>query len=333
MKTAVVIFNLGGPLSLRDVQPFLYNLFSDPAILPLPMGLRHALAWGISKIREKKAQEIYAQLGGKSPLLDNTRAQAQALEKVLGSDYRVFPLMRYWHPRGDEVVKSIEDYSPDHIFLLPLYPQYSSTTTASSLLEWDQLTGKKFHHIPVKRLCCYPQQAGLIDAYGDLLQEKLETVKDLKDVRILFSAHGLPKKIIDSGDPYADQIYATASAVMDRLSLQSLDWRVSYQSKVGPVEWLKPYTDEEIKCAGKEGKGLVVVPIAFVSEHSETLVELDIEYKNLATEWGVPFYIRVPTVSLHPLFIKGLAALIKGETPGFECKKLYKKCYQRCGGY
>ena len=322
MKTAVVLFNLGGPDRLSAVRPFLKNLFSDSAIIGLPMVLRLPLASLIAWRREPEAQEIYKELGGWSPLLDNTKAQAKALEQELGSGAKVFICMRYWHPMTPEVVAQVLEFKPDQVILLPLYPQFSTTTTGSSLKAWDQEWTKQGGQAPTEEVLKYPENSGFVEAMAQLTVQGLKEMSGTTPVRILFSAHGLPQKIIDQGDPYEREVTQTFQKVVKRL--KSLDqqpsshkktppWeaRLCYQSKVGPLKWLQPYTDTEIKQAGSQGKSILMVPIAFVSEHSETLVELDIQYKDLAQEKGVKEYRRVPTVGVHPHFIQGLAQLVR----------------------
>ena len=311
-RTAVVIFNLGGPDSLDSVRPFLFNLFNDPLIIRQPQLVRWLIAWLISKRRAPVAQEIYAQIGGRSPILDETRRQSEALQQALGSsdEYRVFIAMRYWHPFAEECAAEVKSFSPDRVILLPLYPQFSTTTTESFYRVWNAAAARSNLHCPSSMICCYPQEDGFIEAMTALTKSCL-TADTQKSKRVLFSAHGLPKKFVESGDPYQAQVEMTVSAIVDRLSVPDLDYVVCYQSRVGPVEWLRPYTDDEIRRAGKDKKSVVVVPVAFVSEHSETLVELDVEYAELAKQEGVPEYIRCPTVGVNTSFIRGLADLVK----------------------
>ena len=307
-KTAVVLLNLGAPDNLAAVKPFLFNLFYDKAILPLPNPLRYILAWWISTIRERKSQDIYKLIGGKSPLLENTLAQADSLQRLLNQNYKVFTCMRYWLPRAKDVIKDVRNYDPDEIILIPLYPQYSTTTTQSSVDEWHKLTRTLNLAKPTRSIGCYFTETHFIKAYAALLKD---TLKDLqKPYRVLFTAHGLPQRCVDDGDPYAWQVEQTAQCIVDELDVPLDDWRVAYQSRVGPVAWLKPYADKEIKQAAHDNMGIVVVPLSFVSEHSETLVELDIQYKELAEDNDASFYKRVPTVGCHPIFIKGLATLV-----------------------
>lgn len=313
MKTAVVLFNLGGPDSLDAVEPFLRNLFSDPAIIGLPGPLRWLVAKLISSRRRATAQAIYARIGGKSPLREWTEAQAAALASALGADHRCFVAMRYWHPFADESAKAVAAYAPDRIVLLPLYPHYSKTTTGSSFKDWARAASAIGLTKPTMAVRDYPEHPGYIAALAAQIRVALNEARPKGPFRLLFSAHGLPKKVIDGGDPYQAQIERTAAAVIVALGAEAsgLDWRVCYQSRVGPLEWIGPPTEAEIKRAGEEALGLIVQPIAFVSEHSETLVELDIEYRELAEHQGVPFYIRVPALGTDAGFIAALADLVR----------------------
>jgi protoporphyrin/coproporphyrin ferrochelatase len=310
-RVAVVLMNLGGPDRLEAVQPFLFNLFSDPAIIRLPAFLRLPLARLISWRRARVARDIYARLGGGSPLLGNTEAQARALETVLGAGYRCFVAMRYWHPRSDETARDIASWVPDEIVSLPLYPQFSTTTTASSLADWRAAASRNGIEGRVHTVCCYPSERGFIEALARLIRPVFDlAASGGKTPRLLLTAHGLPKKIVDAGDPYPSQVETTAGAVIAALDQPGIDWQVCYQSRIGPLEWIGPATDDEIRRAGRDGVSLVVAPISFVSEHSETLVELDLDYRELAEASGVPAYHRVPTVGIEPVFIKSLASLV-----------------------
>lgn len=313
-RTAVVLFNLGGPDAPEAVRPFLFNLFADPAIIRVPNPFRFLIASLISGRRAKPAAAIYAQLGGKSPLLENTQDQARALEQSLtgaGMEARVFIAMRYWHPMSAETAAKVKDYDPDLVVLLPLYPQFSTTTTASSFKAWDEAARTVGLIAPTKRLCCYPTQTGFIDAMADQIRPLYEAASAHGTPRVLFSAHGLPKKVVTGGDPYQWQCERTAESIAAALGVEHLDWVNCYQSRVGPMEWIGPSTDAEIKRAGQDGVPVLVVPMAFVSEHSETLVEIEVEYRHLAKESGVPHFTRVPTVGVHPVFIQGLAGLVQ----------------------
>lgn len=335
-KTAVVLFNLGGPLSQEDVKPFLFSLFSDPAIITLPNPFRYGLARLITWKRLKEAQEIYAELGGGSPLLKNTQAQAKALERELnkpltvsgGGDtsplveevaqragegyinkYKVFVAMRHAAPFTKTTFQDVKDYGPDEVILLPLYPQYSTTTTESSLKEWNRVS--RDSSARTNFIHSYPIQKGFIEGMVDLTLPHYEKAKKVGNPRVLLTAHGLPEKIVKKGDPYQSQVEQTAKHLIEKLGISPEEAILCYQSRVGPLKWIGPSTDEEILKASQENRPLVVVPIAFVSEHSETLVELDITYRDLALSNGCPAYYRVDTVQTHPAFIKGLAELVR----------------------
>lgn len=319
MKLAVVLFNLGGPDSLEAVEPFLRNLFGDPAILSVPSLVRWPLARFLASRRAPVAREIYAKLGGGSPIVPETRSQATALDAVLrerGLTVRSFIAMRCWHPFSDEAAAAVKAWGADRVVLLPLYPQFSTTTSASSLSDWDRAARKARLVIPATRICCYPANADFVAASADLIRRTLADAKPDVKYRLLLSAHGLPKRTIAKGDPYQWQVERTGAAIVDALGIENLDWAVCYQSRVGPLEWIGPATDSEIREAGAAGKGVIVAPIAFVSEHSETLVELDIEYAHLAEASGVPHYLRVPAVGSHPRFIAGLADLVMRAAEG-----------------
>lgn len=312
MKTAIVLFNLGGPDKPQAVRPFLFNLFNDPAIINLPTPLRFLLAKLISGKRDKTAQEIYAKLGGGSPILPNTEAQAKALEqKLTGIGARCFIAMRYWHPFVDETVRAVKEFAPDQIILLPLYPQFSTTTTASSLKSWQKTAARAGLKQPAKTICCYPEQSGFITALAARIRSGYEQAKKHGKPRLLFSAHGLPEKIVKAGDPYPAHCQKTVEALRRALQIDGLDSVLCYQSRVGPLRWIGPSTDDEIRRAGHDKMPVVIAPIAFVSEHSETLVEIDMEYRHLAESVGVPYYAYTGTVATDEVFIDGLAALVQ----------------------
>ncbi len=313
-KTAVVLFNLGGPDSLKAVKPFLFNLFNDNAIIRMPQPFRYLLAKMIAFRRGSKARAIYQHMGGKSPLLDLTRAQADALEKKLKKEgeYKVFVCMRYWHPMSGSVAKNVKAYEPDRVILLPLYPQYSTTTTGSSFSDWDAASAKAGLTAPTSRICCYPADNGFVASHVKQIKDTYWKAAEDGQPRILFSAHGLPEKIIKEGDPYQWQVEKTVAAITQILSIEDLDYSLCYQSRVGPMEWIKPSTEDEIKRAAADKVPVVVVPVAFVSEHSETLVELDIEYRELAEKHGVPGYWRVAALGTDDYFIDALADLVLG---------------------
>ncbi len=315
-RVAVVLFNLGGPDGPEAVRPFLFNLFNDPAILKMPGPLRWFLAKYLAAKRTPAAQEIYAKIGGRSPLLDLTLKQTRSLEERLngagGADsYKTFIAMRYWHPFSHETAQEVVTYDPDEIVLLPLYPQFSTTTTGSSLGDWEKTARRAGLAAKTFSILQYPAQQGFIEAHVALLKKALEKVEQTP-TRVLFSAHGLPKKIVAAGDPYPKQVEETVQAVVEKMADPGLDWVLCYQSRVGPLEWIGPSTEDELRRAGRDKVSVVVVPIAFVSEHSETLVELDMEYRDLAKEYGVAAYRRVPALGVSGKFIEGLADLVNG---------------------
>lgn len=315
-RIAVVLFNLGGPDNQAAVQPFLFNLFNDPSIIGLPNPFRYLLAKLISKRRAPIAREVYRKMGGGSPILPNTEAQAQALETELADlgEVRCFIAMRYWHPFTEATAQAVKAWGADEVILLPLYPQFSTTTTGSSYRVWNEAAKKIGLAVPQRLLCCYPDERGFVAALADITGKAIGTARTKAPqatLRVIFSAHGLPKKIVDKGDPYVAQIEATVAATVAALGLAPDAWIIGYQSRVGPLEWVGPATDATIEQAAKAGEAIVVVPVAFVSEHSETLVELDLEYGELAHENGAAAYVRAPTVDAHPAFIGGLAALAR----------------------
>jgi len=314
VRIAIVLFNLGGPDSPEAVEPFLANLFSDPAVLPLPSLLRKPLARLIAKRRAPIARAIYAKLGGHSPILENTEAQAHALESELeerGHLAKTFIAMRAWRPLSVATARAVREWNAERIVLVPLYPQYSLTTTGSSLGDWRQAAQAASLKVPEARICCYPCDNGFVAATVSLISRALGDRKADVDYRLLLSAHGLPKHMISRGDPYQWQVEKTAYAIVEKLGIEGLDWALCYQSRVGPLEWIGPATDAEIRRAGADGKGVLLAPIAFVSEHSETLVELDIDYSEIAIHHGIPHYLRVSTVGTHPSFIAGLADMVE----------------------
>jgi len=333
MRRAVILFNLGGPDKLESVEPFLFNLFNDPAIISIPSLFRYPLAKLISKRRTPTAKNIYKEIGNKSPILELTRRQAKSLEENLlkKGDYRCFVVMRCWHPRASDVIKKVKEYNPEEITLLPLYPQFSATTSGSSINEWNKLCEKENYNIKTKTICCYPTEDNFIVSHVSLIKKTLSTVKD-RNFKLIFSAHGLPESKIKKGDPYQWHVEETVKEIMLKLKSENFDYVISYQSRVGPMKWIGPSTDAEIIKYSKEKKGIIIVPVAFVSEHSETLVELDIEYKKIAEKNGCIFYKRVPALGSEENFIKGLAHLVlQRQTRGdfvssIMCPNKFVKC-------
>ena len=323
-RVAVVLFNLGGPDRPDAVEPFLFNLFNDPAIINVPAPIRWLIAKIISRRRTPIAKGIYGHLGGGSPILEQTKTQARALEtcltKTAGTiDWRVEIAMRYWHPFAAETAAKLLDFAPDRIILLPLYPQYSATTTGSSVTAWRKAAKAAGLGQETGFICCYTDHPNFIAAELDLIASTITQVRqDIgaeMPIHVLLSAHGLPKKMIARGDPYQWQVERTAAALERGIEERGLRAEIAeivtcYQSRVGPLEWIGPATDDEIKRAGGAGAAVVIAPIAFVSEHSETLVELDIEYAGLARDHGVAHYARVPTLGSREDFITCLAGLV-----------------------
>lgn len=316
-RVAIVLFNLGGPDNLEAVRPFLMNLFTDPAILRVPPFIRPFLARYIAHKRVPAAQENYRLMGGGSPLLPLTEKQASALEAALAPDWDVkcFIAMRYWHPFSDAAARAVKAWAPDEILLLPLYPHLSTTTTGSSLIAWREAAAKTGLAVKTTTLCCWFDDDAVAANAASLTQATIDaarqTLPEGTPIRVLFSAHGLPKVIVDRGDPYQFQIEAYVAALRRHLRDPQIDSLVCYQSRATPQIWLGPSTDDAVMQAGKDGCAVVVVPVAFVSDHSETLVELDMEYRELAHEHGVPGYFRAPVQNDDPGFIAALAGIAR----------------------
>lgn len=320
-RVAVILFNLGGPDRAENIKPFLFNFFMDKNIIRLPLALRFLIAKMISSKRAKKEAGIsYGFLGGSSPLLNNTQDQADALQQVLAArddnDYSVFICMRYWHPLTRDVVKKVKAWKPERIVLLPLYPQYSTTTTHSSLQTWNYFARKEKLNVPTSMVCCYPETRGFVAASANNIRNVYEDMrlqhKELKAPRVLFSAHGLPEDIIADGDPYQAQCEQSARAIVRACDIDDLDWAICYQSRVGPKKWIGPSTTDELKRARIDDVPVIIYPHAFVSEHVETLVEIEIEYRHEAMKLGIPAFARVPTVGVDTVFIADLAQLVSG---------------------
>jgi ferrochelatase len=318
-RLAIVLFNLGGPDAPESVRPFLVNLFTDPAILRVPGFVRPWLGRIIAWRRTGPASENYAILGGRSPLLELTQEQARALEGVVnaagGVEARCFIAMRYWHPMSEETAAEVAAWKPDEVLLLPLYPQYSTTTTGSSVLAWEAAARRAGLSAPTTTLCCFHSDPGFADSTAALVRRAWEEARAKLDpkigLRILFSAHGLPESIVNAGDPYQWQVEQSVERIVERLGIEGLDHVVCYQSRVTPQKWIGPSTEEELERAGHDKVAVLVVPVAFTSEHSETLVELDVEYREEAEKLGVPGYFRSPAQNSDPGFIAALAGLVE----------------------
>lgn len=347
-KVAIILFNLGGPDKLSAIRGFLFNLFNDKAIINLPQPLRFLLAKLISARREKKAIKIYEKMGGKSPILEITQAQAHCLEKELSfyGDFKVFVAMRYADPRAAQVVHEVSEYNPKKIILLPLYPQFSTATTASSFEEFEHKVKYVMPKIALQKICCYPLAPEFIVSHAKLIKQVFlkSPNQNLNEIRFLFSAHGLPQKLIDQGDPYVFHVEKTTNSVTENfanlmgIDQRLLDFKVCYQSKVGPLQWTGPSLEHEIRRCALDKKIPLIVPISFVSEHSETLVELDIDYKNLADEIGLKHYLRVPALNADGHFIKALTDIclnaVRSDATcfsGCEAKRVCGAEHKKCG--
>lgn len=316
-RVGVLLLNLGGPDQLEDVGPFLFNLFSDPEIIRIPFpSLQKPLAWLISTLRTNKSQANYQQIGGGSPLRQITEAQAQALEEQLqakGQASQVYIGMRYWHPFTEEAIARIKRDRIDHLVILPLYPQFSISTSGSSfrLLERIWQEDPRLASIEYTVIPSWYKQPGYLQAMAQLIAQELNSFSNPDSVHIFFSAHGVPKSYVEeAGDPYQQEIEECTKLIMQTLNRPN-EHTLAYQSRVGPVEWLQPYTEDAIQELGAKGvKDLLVVPISFVSEHIETMQEIDIEYREVAEESGIHNFGRVPALNTHPVFIEGMADLV-----------------------
>ncbi len=324
-RVAVILFNLGGPDNRTSIYPFLVNFFSDANIIRVPAPLRFILARLIAFRRARhEAGTSYGRLGGKSPLLENTQKQTEALQECLQNmtseyEFRTFIAMRYWHPLSLETAARVKEFAPDEIVLLPLYPQYSTTTTRSSLQAWQKAGQKLGLDIPTSMVCCYPLGTGFIAASAALVRDAYEKAvtelsgKNLPAPRVLFSAHGLPEQIIADGDPYQWQCEQGAAAIAEATGIKSLDWQICYQSRVGPLKWIGPGTEEALHQAARDKVPVLIYPHAFVSEHVETLVEIEQDYRKTAHRLGIPWFGRVETVGTAAPFIEGLPRSVIGK--------------------
>lgn len=315
-RTGVLLLNLGGPEKLEDVRPFLYNLFSDPEIIRLPSPwLQKPLAWLISTLRSQKSEANYKEIGGGSPLLQITEAQAEALRSNLsaqGFDIQVYVGMRYWHPFTEEAIEQIKKDKIEKLVILPLYPQFSISTSGSSFRVLEEMwkTDPDLKNVEYTLIPSWHNHQGYLEAMTDLIRQELQQFTNPDNVHIFFSAHGVPKTYVtEAGDPYQIEIEECTELIMKTLNTGN-PHTLAYQSKVGPVEWLKPYTEDALHELGEQNiKDLLVVPISFVSEHIETLQEIDLEYREVAEEVGITNFRRVPALNTHPMFIEALSNL------------------------
>lgn len=316
MKRGVLLLNLGGPNELRDVKPFLYNLFSDPDILVgIPTPFRQALAFMISRVKGNSSVEIYRAIGGGSPQLKWTRTQADLLaklatEKTEGVDTKVAVGMRAWHPTIEEGLAELREWGAQELVLFPLFPQFSTTTTGSCFKEARRLLKKMGWQPSVREINNWPDHDGYVSLLRRTLDDVIAETEKHGPLHVLFSAHSLPMKIIERGDSYPKDVERTVTAVTRGLTHQ---WSLAFQSRNGPVPWLKPYTEDEIERLGREGiKRIAIVPISFVSDHIETLYELDILYADLAKKSGIELYARARSFNDDPAFIEVLHSILEG---------------------
>lgn len=318
MNLGILLFNLGGPERISDVRPFLYNLFSDPEIIRLPVrAMQKPLAWLISTTRARKSSTLYRLIGGGSPLKRITDEQAAALREELkrrGIDAKVYVGMRYWHPFTNEALERIKRDRIDELIILPLYPQFSVSTTGSSTKEFVALVNERGGMRQMRRR--YITHWHRHESYINVLaaQIKAEIAKfadqDPRRIHLVFSAHSVPQSYVARGDPYLRHTEETVKLVSEKLG-NRYPVHLSFQSKVGPVKWLEPATDQKLRELARAGaEQVLMVPISFVSEHIETLYELDILYKKLADEIGIKAYRRVPAFNTLPSFISALADLV-----------------------
>ena len=315
MKLGVVLFQLGGPDSLQSIEPFLYNLFCDPDIIDFPFAriARQPLAKLISSTRARHVAHHYAEIGGRSPILEHTTRQAVALEAVLRADFdaRVIVAMRYWHPFTAEALELLERHRPEEVVLLPLYPQYSKTTTGSSLNEWRRKFQPNGWAPRVQAVEEFHEDGAYLDAVVDAVNRTVAEIGDVSDCDFVFSAHSVPVAVVERGDPYQRQIERTAELVWQRGGWAGRR-HLCYQSKVGASKWQRPSMHETVKRLAAEGRRhLVVVPISFVSDHVETLHEIDIEHREQARGLGIEDFRMVPGLNDSPRFIQALAGLVK----------------------
>jgi len=326
-RVGVVLLNLGGPATVQDVEPFLYNLFMDPAIIDLPVGgtLRHFLARLIARMRARKVARDYEQIGGGSPINLLTRQQADSLERQLntryaeayGVQFRVFIAMRYWHPLSEEAAHEMQEAGINKVVLLPLYPQYSKTTSGASLLYWWTLEqAGEIPSWPTTYVFEYATYPKYVQAISERIDEALQRFprEVRQQVHIVFSAHGTPvREMAERGDPYCGLVNATVEKVMQHRGYDR-PFHVSFQSKVGPAEWLAPSTIDKLQALAKaDVKAVLMVPVAFVSDHIETAFELDIEVREEAKHFGIRHYEVTSGLNCHPLFIEALADVTRSK--------------------
>lgn len=310
-KTAVLLLQMGGPNSLTAIEPFLFNLFSDRDIIRIgPAFLQPTIARFIARRRSKKVMEYYRKIGGKSPIRELTEQQAAALETVLGAEYRCFVAMRYSKPDTAEALAAIAREGITSIIALSLYPHYSLATVGSSINELQRELKKSTSQLRISYIRQFYDHPAYIAALAEKVECGLAGFPERGGVQLLFSAHGLPQSFIDSGDPYLEHIQATVRLVMEHLG--GISHHLAFQSRAGPVKWLEPSTEAKIAELAAAGcKQLLMVPLSFVSDHIETLYEIDIQYRDEATSLGITDFRRTEALNSSPAFISCLAQLVR----------------------
>ncbi len=312
--TALILLNMGGPDSLKAVRPFLYNLFSDRELIQLPAGafLQKPFAWLISRVRAPGVRANYASIGGKSPLLEWTGKQARGVASILGENFKPYVVMRYWQPRAEDVLHQIRQAGIAQAVVLSMYPHYTSATTGSSIKDFQRAAQKVHPELEYRLIEEWYDWPAYLDALANRVREGLEQFHELarNEVVILFSAHALPQSFIDRGDPYLDHVLCTVRGVMERLD--GNEWKLGFQSRTGPVKWMEPDTLDVIAEVARAGNpGALIVPISFVSDHIETLQEIDFEFRMHAEETGLSAFERSPSLNDHEDFLQGLAGLVR----------------------
>ncbi len=310
----LVLLNMGGPDSLRAVRPFLYNLFSDRDLIQLPAGafLQKPFAFMISVLRAPKVRLNYASIGGKSPLLEWTDKQAKAVARELGENVKPFVVMRYSKPRAEETLRKMKQDGIEQAVVLSMYPHYTTATTGSSIKDFEAAAARIYPELNYTVISEWYDWPAYHDTLANRIREGLERFHELvrDEVPILFSAHALPQKFIDDGDPYLDHVICTARGVMERF--EERPWKLGFQSRTGPVQWMEPDTLDVLDQLGEQQvPGALIVPISFVSDHIETLQEIDYEMRMHAEAIGLPRFERAPSLNDHQDFIQALAALVR----------------------
>jgi protoporphyrin/coproporphyrin ferrochelatase len=317
-KTALVLLNMGGPASLEGVRPFLFNVFSDRELIRLPAGalLQKPFALLISALRARRVRLNYQAIGGRSPLLDWTRRQAQGITDRLGAGWFPCVAMRYTAPRSGEVVAQLKADGVRRAVVLSMYPHYTGATTGSSLNDFKLAVARRYPELELRFIEQWYDWPGYLDALANRIEQGLERFHELlrDEVEILFSAHALPQKFIDEGDPYLEHVQATVRGVMERVGERP--WHLGFQSRSGPVEWMEPDTVAVMDRLAAEGKSeVLIVPISFVSDHIETLYEIDIEYRHHAELHGLKHFVRAPSLNDGADFLDAMAELVRSGEP------------------